>query len=333
MNYISPKELFSNWSKEKFENVYYFLGEEKTLKETAVKKLKAIIKPDDFNFSSHSAPQADISSVLSEANTTSVFSDLRIVILNGVEALKAQELSEIVNYIKDPSPSTRFVLMSDKKPAVSDIIAKNITQGIIVNFEKFNEDEAQNFLRSRIEKEGAVILPQAVNVIIELVGTDAAALKNEADKLIAYHHGRKTPIKEEDALRSIGFSQEQNPFELSNAIQDRNKDKALEIIDVLMGQGIEPLRIIYTISSALQKMLRAKILSNSGMPAETIHYAVGVSKGQYYYLNKAVMNFSKTALIKNMDRCLEAEALFKSSRNKNPALILTQIIYGILRSK
>ncbi len=333
MKDISPKELFSNWSKDKFENVYYFLGEEKTLKTEAVKKLKDIINPDTFNFSTHSAPEADISSVLSEANTSSVFSDLRIVVLDGIETLKANELSEIVNYIKDPSPTTRLVLMSDKKLTLSDLIAKNINQGVVVNFEKFNTDEAQNFLRSHIENAGASILPRAIEIIIELVGTDAATLKNEADKLISYHHGRKTPIKEDDALDSIGFSQEQNPFELSNAIQDRNKDKALEIIDILIQQGIEPLRIIYTISSALQKMLRAKILSNSGMPAETIHYAVGVSKGQYYYLNKAVMNFSKNALIKNMERCLQAEALFKSSQNKNPAIILKQIIYGILRSK
>ncbi len=39
MKDISPKELFSNWSEDKFENVYYFLGEEKTLKAEAVKKL------------------------------------------------------------------------------------------------------------------------------------------------------------------------------------------------------------------------------------------------------------------------------------------------------
>ncbi|MBU2529999.1 MAG: DNA polymerase III subunit delta [Elusimicrobia bacterium] len=342
MKEISPKELFSNWSKEKFENVYYFLGEEKTLKEEAVNKLKAIIKPNALDFSKHRLPEADISSILSEANTLSMFSGSttsndnskpRVVILDGLEKLKVTEISEIINYVKDPSPSACLILISDKKPLASDSIAKNSTDGILVNFEKLNDFDAQSLLRSQIENAGASILPEALKIIIEIAGTDAAALKNEADKLIAYHHGKKTPINEADALQSIGFSKEQNPFELSNAIQAKNKDKAIKIIEDFIEEGMEPLRIIYTISSALQKMLRAKILSNSGMPAETIHYAIGVSKGQYYHLNKAIMNFSKNALIKNIDRCLEAEALFKSSRNKNPAITLKQIIYGIMRSK
>ncbi|MCG2726459.1 MAG: DNA polymerase III subunit delta [Elusimicrobia bacterium] len=333
MKEISQKELFSNWSENKIKNVYYFLGEERILKEEAVKKLKDIIKPDAFNFSKYSLPEADISNVLSEANTPSVFSDFRMITLDGIEKTKANELSEIENYLKDPSPETCLVLISDKKPAASDPIAKNSSDGIIVNFAKFSVYEAQNFLRAQIEKEGNSILSQAIEIVIEIAGTDAATLKNEADKLLAYHHGKKTPLNEQDALQSIGFSKDQNPFELSKAIQAGDKDKAIEIIDSLTEQGMEPLIIIYTISSSLQKLLKIKILSNSGMQAENIHYAAGVSKGQYYYLDKAAMNFSKNALIKNINRCLEAEALFKTSKNKNPAITLKQIIYGILRAK
>ncbi|MEA3306370.1 MAG: DNA polymerase III subunit delta [Elusimicrobiota bacterium] len=333
MNEISPKELFSNWSKNKLNSVYYFLGDEKSLKDGAIKKLKDILKPDTFNFSRHSLPGADISSVLSEANTTSVFSDLRMIVLEILEKTKADDISKIAAYVKDPSPDTCFVLITAKRGAASDQIAKNSTDGIIVKFNKLEDFEAQNFLRSQIEKAGAAIETQALQILIEITGTDAAILKNEADKLIAYHHGRKTPINAKNVLESVGFSKDISPFELSNAIQAGNKDKAIEIIDNLMKEGMEPLRIVYTISSALQKLLKVKILSTSGMPTESAHYAAGVSKGQYFYLNKAAINFSKNALIKNMNRCLEAEALFKSSKSKNPAIILKQLIYGILRSK
>ncbi len=333
MNEISTKELFSSWAKKSFKNVYYFVGEEKTLKESAIKKLKEIINPNDFNFSKHSLPEADISSVISEANTTSVFSDLRIVILDGLEKLKVAEMPEIVKYVEDPSPDTCLILISDKKPLASDAIAKNINKGVIVNFEKFNIYEAQSFLRSQIENAGAAISAEAVEIIIELAGLDMATLENEAAKLIAYHHGKKTPINEKDALQSIGFSQDKNPFELAKAIQVKNKDTSIKIIENLLQQGMEPLRIIYTISTLLQKLLKVKILSNSGMPGDSIHYAAGVSKGQYYYLDIAVRNFSKNALVKNIERCLEAESLFKSSKNKNPVITLKQIVYGIMRSK
>jgi DNA polymerase III subunit delta len=334
MNEISTKELFSSWAKKSFKNVYYFVGEEKTLKESAIKKLKEIINPSDFNFSKHSLPEADVSSVISEANTTSVFSDLRIVILDGLEKLKVSEVPEIIKYVKDPSPDTCLILISDKKkPATPDLIAKNLNRGAFVSFEKFNAYEAESFLRSQIEKTGAAISPEAIEIIIELAGLDMATLENEAAKLIAYHHGKTTPINEKDALQSIGFSQDQNPFELAKAIQVKNKDTSIKIIEDLLQQGMEPLRIIYTISTLLQKLLKVKILSNSGMPSDSMHYAAGISKGQYYYLDIAVRNFSKNALVKNIERCLEAEALFKSSRNKNPVITLKQIVYGIMRSK
>ena len=161
MKEISQKELFSNWSENEIKNVYYFLGEEKTLKNDAVKKLKDIIKPDAFNFSAHSLPEADISSVLSEANTLSVFSNLRMIVLDGLEKTKTNELAKIENYLKDPSPGTCLVLISDKKLAAPDLIAKSSKTGILINFAKLSAYEAQIFLRGQIEKAGNSILPRA----------------------------------------------------------------------------------------------------------------------------------------------------------------------------
>ena len=92
MKEISQKDLFSDWANKKIKNVYYFVGEETAIKKAAVKKLKEIIKPDTFNFAEYDMPKADISDVLSQANTTGVFSDLRMVILNGVEKAVADEI-------------------------------------------------------------------------------------------------------------------------------------------------------------------------------------------------------------------------------------------------
>ena len=330
MKEISQKELFSDWANKKIKNVYYFVGEETAIKKAVVKKLKEIIKPDTFNFAEYDMPKADISDVLSQANTTGVFSDLRMVILNGVEKAVADEILKITNYIKNPSPCACFILTSEKRLGASDAIAKS-PEGTMVNFAKLNDYEAQKWIRSQVEESGASILPEAVEIMIKMAGTDTLLLKNEINKLVCYHHGKKKSLNEDDVLKSMGFSKDQNPFELSMAIQNKNKDKTIDIMDTILSQGMEPLRSLYNISSTLQKIFKVKILSNSGMPTENMHYLAGISKNYYYHVNKSAKNFHRESLAKNIQRCLEAEALFKTSKSKNPAIILKQIIYGILR--
>lgn len=332
---ITAEKLDTELEKEIFAPVYLLTGEDVYRKNLVIEKIKSILHPDDFNFYKSEADKADISEALAQANTAPVFATVRVIILTGIEKLRKEPKEALLKYIENPLPTTTLILThNDSKKfktekALAGTCADN---GRVVNFDELKADALAAWVRAQLLAKGLQPTFESVDLLCESVGAELTALENEIEKIALYTLNRtdKT-VTEQDVLDCIGFSKEQNPYELANLITACNKNAALNLLDKLIDDGEEPIAILSKMTYPILKMARIKRLSEAGMSAADILHTAGLFPWESRLISTSrkfpsVKNFEQT-----LNRIIEADSSFKSSTVSDPKITLKGILLTLFR--
>ncbi len=331
MQTLTPRALADEWAGNKTRPVYYFCGEETAMKESALRRLQDLFKPESFNFSVRDSETSDIAQALDEARTAPMLADLRFVAVKRVEKLKKEPMKALLAYLEDPCPSACLLLLGDWPPTKQDPIPAALSgDSALVDFAPMTPAQAVERLNSSLLANGIKTDGEALELLVELLGTDSVTLDGEAEKITLYMHGADRFFSPEDALALAGFSRVQHPFELSNAVCGRRASKAAGAIAKMLASGTEPLALLSQVSRAMERLLKVKRLSAAG-EGPGAAYQAGMSPGQYHAALRDAGSYSEEKLLHAMRRCLEAEELLKSSSRRDPALIIRQLVYEITR--
>lgn len=333
MQTLTQKALADEWAKKKTRPVYYLAGEETALKEAALRRLAAIFKPETFNFSVRDAQTADMHQVLDEAQTAPMLADVRFVAIKHAEKLKKEPLKQLLAYLEDPCPSACLLLLADWPREKADPLPAALTGDCaLVNFPAMSQEQAAEHLNSALLAKGVKSDGAALDLLVELLGTDSLTLDGEAEKIILYMHGQARVFTPEDAVALAGFARAQNPFELSNAVARRQPVEAAAAADKMLDGGAEPLGLLAQVSRSLERMLKAKRLSAAG-DGPAAAYQAGMSPGQYHNALRDAASYTEDKLLRSLRRCLEAEELLKSSSGRDPGLVLRQLVHEVTAGK
>jgi len=329
MQSLTPKDLAAEWAKNKIRPVYYFCGEEAAMKDAALRRLEEIFKPESFNFSTRDAETADIAQALDEAQTAPMLAEIRFVALKRVEKLKKEPLKTLLSYLENPCQGACLLLLADWPREKQDPIPAALGPDCaLVSFNPMSDIQAVEHLNSALLAKSVKTDGEALDLLVELLGTDSTTLDGEAEKIVLYMHGQSRIFNPEDALALAGFARTQKPFALSNAVASRRPAEAAEAIAGMLASGTEPLALLSQISRAIERLLKVKRLTLAGEgPAAC--YQAGISPGQYRATLSNTGAYTEEKLLRSLRRCLEAEELLKSSSKRNPDLIIRQLAYEI----
>ncbi len=337
MSKISADKLQAELAKGTTAPVYLLTGEDVYRKALVIKQLRDILHLDDFNFFKAGATSAEVSEALAQANTAPVFSEVRLIVLTGIDKLRkgSKEQTALVAYAQNPLPTTTLVLThNDAKKlktdkALSDACAQ---AGRVVNFDELKNDDLSTWVRGQISAKGLKPTFDAVDLLCESVGSDLAALENEIEKLSLYTAQREDKtLSKEDVLTCIGFSKEENPFELANALTACNKVRALAQIDKLVDGGEEPVAILSKMTYPILKMARIKRLSEAGMSNSEILHAAGLFPWESRLISNARNFPPQKVFLAVLNRLIDTDAGFKSGANLDPKTTLKGIVLMLLR--
>ena len=310
--------------------VYLLTGEDLFRKQELIKKIIAAVQPDDFNIYFSSADKADLAEALALANTAPVFSDRRVVTLTGIEKLRKDPKEALIRYLENPLDTTVLILTHDdskKFKTEKALAAAAAEHGDVANFDELKRDDLATWIRERLKENGLNGEFEAVETLCEAVGGDLNALAQEIEKLSLYTADRENKtISKNDVLAGVGFSKEENPFELSNAIQYMNKRKAFSLVEKLLDSGEDPLGVLGKISYPVLKMARIKRMSNAGMAPSEITRAAGLMFWESALVNNARNFPSEETFLKTLDRIIEADKAFKSSTVSDPKTVIKGIL-------
>src|SRR5262249_56344055 len=150
------------------------------------------------------------------------------------------------------------------------------------SFDALDEGEAApRWIRDYVARAGCYIEPQSAAYLVGMVGVDLMRISNELDKLISYA-GEKGRIGKTEIEELVLNSRERSNFELTDAILDGDRRRALNLLDRIYANASErpetlSLMILGAIASNYRKMLAAKELMSRNAPNAEVAKAVGMS--------------------------------------------------------
>jgi DNA polymerase III subunit delta len=306
----------------KFAPVYVLEGKEVYLREQAVKKLLNAAVDEamrDFNYAQVSVSDGDLGKALALARQFPMISARRMVVVTDFESLNDERQLELLkDYLRDPGETTVLAFVSpglDNRRNIATMLRKAAT---VVNFDPLDEkDSAPRWVVEYARNNGCVMDVSDATYLIGTVGVELQRLTSELDKLICFVGG-KGRISKTEIEELVVHTREHSNFELTDAILDGKRERALRLLGHIFDNPPEPpqtlaILMLGAIARSFRNLLLSKELMRQNAPNEEIAKAVGMSPYAVRYLNERARKAETATLLKALARIAETDVALKSS--------------------
>jgi DNA polymerase-3 subunit delta len=318
----SQSELQSKLQSGRIAPLYLFEGSERLLRDEALEKLlEAAVDESsrDFNFARISVAHGNLDDALAMARQFPMISARRMVVVTGFEAISDdKQLEALKNYLRAPAETTALVFVSDALDNRRNIATMLRKACEVVSFDPLDEREAApRWIRDYVARANRFIEPQAAAYLVGMVGVDLTRLSNELDKLINYA-GEKGRIGKPEIDEMVLNSREHSNFELTDAILDGDRRRALKLLDRIYANASErpetlSLLILGAIASNYRRMLAAKELMSRNAPNAEVAKAVGMPPYIVTRFNERVRKIDAGRILRGIARIAETDVALKTS--------------------
>ncbi|CAB3392991.1 DNA polymerase III subunit delta [Kyrpidia spormannii] len=263
--------------------VYVLGGPETYVARMVVEELENAcgLSAPELNLGRYDLSETPIQQVVLEARTTPFFSDRRLVIATGGEALSGRskvphDLTSWEEYVADPSPTAVVVLlfgdhkMDERKKWVRRV--KETGRWWMCPSPK--ESELTAWVNKEVQRRGFHMGADAVNRLILLSGGHLELIAGELDKLSLYAPGKA--ISREDVDLLVVPFPEQDIFRWVDDVVRLDMDRALTGLDRLLKQKENPFKLLMLLARQFRLMYHALNEYKSGHVNTDLSAQLGV---------------------------------------------------------
>jgi len=279
--------------------VYVCYGPETYLLGQFVDYLESkLIEPDtrEFAVSKYDLTETGVGAVIEDAETLPFMVPKKIVIARNAafftgakDTGKAEhDLDKLLAYLKSPVDYTVivFIVDAEKLDERKTVVKTLKAADALVPFAALTPEQLQDWARKGAERAGFSFGPGALEQIILYTAGNLQLLSAEMDKIALFlGQGGVATIELIDTL--VVRSAEQNVFLLVEEAVKLRIDRALQLLEELLKQKEEPIKIVILIARQFRIMLQVKELSKQGYSQSQIAsqiglhpYAVKIAEGQ-----------------------------------------------------
>lgn len=234
---------------------------------------------------------------------------------------------------KNPTPGVVTVFQADSVNMRLSLSALAKKHGAVYNFSaaKRNEavQDAQFLLREALQERGLSMHPAAQQKFLGLIGVEEKApfvrkLLQELDKLAAYK-GYKGTVKAEDIDLLISRSAEAKVFDVTDALSQRDAQKALLALQQLWQDGEEPFMVLSMLSRHFRQLLLGKELLVAGFSQDDAAAKLGGHPFVTGKIVQAARAFNLPDLKSYLHSCFEIDHAAKTGQGE-PVLGMEMLI-------
>jgi DNA polymerase III subunit delta len=246
--------------------VYLFVGPETWSRDRCRRGLLDRVLPAedrDEGFTRHDLAEVELSTVLDDARSLSLFASNRLVWVTSAEAAlprgraaaAAEEEEEesrssgkqdgaalLENYIKDPVPgvvmvfdSSRYDFEGDDKAKLQRV-QKFYSAAAQVEFAAFSREQARRLAHAAARERNLGIGEGELDLLVEVLASKPLRIVNEIEKLSLYA-GQERRVTPEDIWQLVPSAKASTIFSLVNAIARSDRPASLDSLDVLIREG------------------------------------------------------------------------------------------------
>ena len=260
---------------------YLLYGLEKFLIDKEIKNIINKHKVEDINISRYDLEINTIKEVLDDANTVSLFSSNKLIIVENsfifsrVTSKKIENIELLEEYLKQDNKDVIiiFINSNEKLDSIKKIVKTIKEKGKIIEFNPLKNNNCtikKMFDDYKLET-------GVIELLINRVGNNLDLLYQEIEKLKIYKINDKI-INKEDIFNLTTEIIDIDIFKFVDDIINKNKKDAIKTYKELLKLNEEPIKIIALIASKFRIMYQASVLAKKGFTEDQIAEILNVHK-------------------------------------------------------
>ncbi len=275
------------------DKIIVFFGEDTFYIKSKINQLIKKYDVDDYNLTTYDLEEVMLSDAINDAMTIPFMSENKVVVCKNAHFLSTavkknkieHELSYLEEYIDNPTAETLLIITVpqaklDRRSKLFKKLEKNAT---ITECKLKGPGDLNAWARRQVAQAGLSIDQTALDAFVNRVKHSTELAFLEMKKLLLY-------AKDEDAIdiemieKVITKNIEDNVYDITNAILEKRRSRALEVYHDLIMYSEDPLRILGIIISKYREMLQVKMLIEKGFDQDGIQQYFHVKSGRAYFM-------------------------------------------------
>lgn len=308
--------------------VYVLHGDEDFLKRQVLVALRRLVLGSDddaFGLSTHAGDKAAFAAVRDELDTLPFLSPRRLVVVEGADPFVTRHRAALEKYVADPAANGVLILDVKTWPANTRLAKLTAGDKTITCKTPSAYKLPEWCVQWAAKQHGKTLAAPAAQLLVELVGADMGLLDQEITKLVVYA-GDAARIDRGDVDKLVGSSRAENTWIIFDAIGTGKPKEALAILDRLLEQGDEPLRILGAFSLQLRRLAQAARLCENGGSLTAALEQAGVPPFAVKGCEQQLRHLGRKRADRLYDWLLEADLGLKGSSELPPRTLLERFV-------
>ena len=315
MSLLTRQDLHRTLKQGEIGPLYLLFGPETCLRDLAAQAISDAALADsllrEFNESTFSLANAEVQQAIAAAEHLPMMASRRVILIRDFAKLREADEEFLGRYIDRPVESSVVIFIADDLDKRRKLTKTLLEVCSAVEFSRLRDAELVEWARKRMRELRVQTDARTLHHIVALVGCDVRTLSNELQKLATAALGSGL-ITMEMVDELVVRSRELSNFELTDNLIACNRKRALQTLQRLMDEGVEPLMLVGLLGSNYRRLALAKELMLRGAANQDVFKQVGVFGRREEFLACA-RRADANALARNIERIAATDLSIKTS--------------------
>ncbi|MEM7361865.1 MAG: DNA polymerase III subunit delta [Bacteroidota bacterium] len=231
--------LLKSLKNKKYAPVYFLQGEEAYYIDQIVSYLENHVVPPQaksFDFTTLYGAETTLPQLITQAKRFPMIAPHQVVLIKEAQGLadlqKEATQKYLLRYLEKPNPQTVLLFAYkyktlDKRKTFTKKVAQ---QAVLFTAKKVYEKDLPSWIEQNVKERGYQITPEAIHMLITLVGDNLQILSNELDKIVINLTPEES-ITHPIVRQHVSKSRTYDIFDLQQAIQTHQVDRIWEVTE------------------------------------------------------------------------------------------------------
>ena len=311
---------------------YIITGEEDYLKGYYRREFVRAAAGDEtfamFNHVSFDGDDTELVAIRDSLYAPPMMSDFKVVEWRNapIDSLKEGEIKLLLEIAegKDDFPYAVFVITArtgafettERKP--SKLHTRLQAGGFdVLVLDKSTDAQLLSWLKRHFDKEGIKVSADTLSLMLFRVGHSMEQLDREVVKLSSYAKaGGRDYVSSEDVSEICSATVECEAFALSNAIIEKNMEKAFLALTDMKAQRIEPTVVLAQLAKTYSDLLSISLFMDEGMEADMIATTMKFHPYKLSLYMRAAKKLGTRALSASLEALVKCDGAAKMGGNR-----------------
>jgi len=297
-------------------------GEDQFLMEQKLKSLKKQyhINEENLNIMTYWCHETPMSVIIEDALTPPFLTEYKMIVVKNPIFLTTQKQKEVseddiklfMDYMTKENPMTIFVVYHDQKnfDERKKIVKTLRKQTRFIEIGKLDDKQLLKTVHQAFKARHCEIDNDALTLFLSRMPNDLLEISQEVNKMCLYSHHITKDIVDKMVTKQI----EENVFELTKAILNKDTAQSIRIYKDLMMNNEEPIKLIILIANSLRLLYQVKLLDRKGYNDQEIGKILSLNPYRLRYVRQDGKDYELKELLEKIHELAQLDIDIKTGK-------------------